>query len=277
MIVAFAKMQALGNDFVVVDATRAPVPLTPERVRRLADRRLGVGCDQVLAAEPPTRAGADFRYRIFNADGGEVGQCGNGARCLARFLRARGRTAADTVRLETREGILVARLEPDGTVTVDMGVPRLEPREVPIEADRRAARYRLETPHGPVEAAALSLGNPHLVLAVDDVDTAPVAALGPALERHPLLPEGANVGFLQVVDRRRARLRVHERGVGAETPACGSGACAAVVAGRLWGALDETVEVRLPGGALVISWAGEGAPVRMRGPAETVYEGRIAL
>ena len=277
MILAFAKMQALGNDFVVVDATRAPVPLTAERVRRLADRRRGVGCDQVLLAEPPTRPDADFRYRIFNADGGEVGQCGNGARCLARYLRLHGRTGSDRVRLETAGGILTAEIEPDGTVTVDMGVPRLEPAEVPLDAPRRAARYAFDTPRGPVEAAAVSMGNPHLVLRVADVARAPVAELGPALERHPRLPEGANVGFLEVVDRRRARLRVHERGVGAETPACGSGACAAVVAGRLWGELDEEVEVALPGGSLVLKWSGEGEPVRMRGPAEEVYEGRIAL
>ena len=277
MILAFVKMQALGNDFVVVDATRAPVPLTAERVRRLADRRRGVGCDQVLLAEPPTRPDADFRYRIFNADGGEVGQCGNGARCLVRYLRLHGRTDADRVRLETAGGVLTAEVEPDGTVTVDMGVPRLEPREVPFDAPRRAARYTLDTPRGPVEAAAVSMGNPHLVLRVADVARAPVAELGPVLERHPRLPEGANVGFLEVVDRRHARLRVHERGVGAETPACGSGACAAVVAGRLWGELDEEVEVALPGGSLVLKWSGEGEPVRMRGPAEEVYEGRIAL
>ncbi len=277
MIVGFTKMQALGNDFVVIDATRAPVALAPGQIRRLADRRRGVGCDQVLLAEPPTRPDADFRYRIFNADGGEVGQCGNGARCLARFLRARGRIARDTVRLETADGLLTAVLEPDGSVTVDMGVPRLEPDAVPIVAAARAPRYRLETPYGTAEAAAVSMGNPHLVVAVPDVETAPVATLGPALERHPLLPEGANVGFLQVVDRRHARLRVHERGVGAETPACGSGACAAVVAGRLWGLLDAEVTVSLPGGALVLSWDGEGEPVRMRGPAEEVYEGRIAL
>ncbi len=277
MILAFVKMQALGNDFVVVDATRAPVPLTAERVRRLADRRRGVGCDQVLLAEPPTRPDADFRYRIFNADGGEVGQCGNGARCLVRYLRLHGRTDADRVRLETAGGVLTAEVEPDDTVTVDMGVPRLEPREVPFDAPRRAARYTLDTPRGPVEAAAVSMGNPHLVLRVADVARAPVAELGPVLERHPRLPEGANVGFLEVVDRRHARLRVHERGVGAETPACGSGACAAVVAGRLWGELDEEVEVALPGGSLVLKWSGEGEPVRMRGPAEEVYEGRIAL
>ena len=273
----FTKMQGLGNDFVVLDGVRQRFDPEPARIRRLADRRFGVGCDQVLLVEPATVPEADFRYRIFNADGGEVEQCGNGARCFARYVRDEGLTDKDEIAVETRRGIIRPRLLADGRVTVDMVRPRFEPEAIPFAAPRREARYTLEAPgHGRVEGGVVSMGNPHLVLPVADVARAPVAALGPVLERHPRFPERVNVGFLEVRDRRRARLRVFERGVG-ETLACGTGACAAVCVGRAWGLLDAEVEVELPGGTLGIRWEGGDAPVWMTGPAVTVFVGRIEL
>ena len=270
----FTKMHGIGNDFVVIDAIRQSVALTPAAIRALADRHVGIGCDQVLLVETPTRADADFRYRIFNADGGEVEQCGNGARCFARFVREHDLSDRDELGVETAAGLLRLRLLADGRVAVDMGQPRLEPAEVPFFATERAARYPIAADGVELEIAAVSMGNPHAVLMVEDVERAPVAHLGPLLERHGRFPNRANVGFMQILAPDHIRLRVFERGTG-ETRACGSGACAAVVAGRLWGLLWPNVRVDLPGGTLEIHWAGEGEPVTMIGPATTVFEGWI--
>jgi len=267
-------MQGLGNDFVVIDGIRQTVALNAERIRLLADRRFGVGCDQVLLVEATESAEVDFRYRIFNADGGEVGQCGNGARCLARFVRDQGLTDRNDLCVETLTGRLQLHLQADGQVAVDMGQPRLEPVDIPFFADERAPRYLIAADGVDLEIGAVSMGNPHAVLRVDDVDQAPVEHLGPLLERHGRFPQRTNVGFMQIVAPNHIRLRVFERGAG-ETLACGSGACAAVVAGRLWGRLGPTVRVELPGGALTIEWA-EGQAVRMTGPATTVFDGWIA-
>ncbi len=269
-------MEGLGNDFVVIDAVRQEIALTPERIRCLADRRRGVGCDQVLMVAPASHLGADFRYRIFNADGTEVEHCGNGIRCLARFIREEGLSSAGRLRIETEGRVTEVETQPDGHVAVDMGRPELEPPRIPFNAPARENRYRLHTSSGEVRIAAVSMGNPHAVLFVDDVQSAPVAALGPEIERHTRFPAGTNVGFMQVLDRGRIRLRVFERGVG-ETPACGTGACAAVVAGRLADRLDPKVKVELPGGELVINWRGEGRPVWMVGPGRTVFRGEIDL
>jgi len=276
MKIPFTKMHGTGNDFVVFDAIRHVVSLSPEKVRRLADRHTGVGCDQVLVVERPTRPDVDFRYRIFNADGEEVEQCGNGARCFARFVRSHGLTDKDEIAVETQCGIIRPRLEPDGQVTVNMGAPRFEPGEIPLQAPARATTYELDVAGRLIEVSALSLGNPHAVQIVADVECAPVTTQGAAIERHPRFPRRVNAGFMQIVDRRHIRLRVFERGVG-ETRACGSGACAAVVAGRQRGLLDATVEVSLPGGVLRIAWAGEGEPVWMTGPAASVFDGSIDI
>lgn len=272
---SFSKMHGLGNDFVVVDATARPFRPTPEQARWLADRRLGIGCDQILVLEPPSGAGEDFAYRIYNADGSDSGQCGNGARCLARFIRERGLSDKDSIRVRTSSGPLVLEHRPGGLVRVNMGVPRMDPAQIPFTAAARAPRYTLTTDRGAMlEVGAASIGNPHAVIPVPAVGPAPVAELGAALQRHPAFPAGANVGFLQVLDSARAKLRVFERGVG-ETPACGSGACAAAVVGQVWGVLGPAVDVELPGGTLHIEWAGEGQPVYMTGPAETVYQGEF--
>ena len=271
----FSKMHGLGNDFVVIDALRQTVTLDAQQIRRLADRHFGVGCDQVLLVEPAQTAAADFRYRIFNADGGEVEQCGNGARCFARFVYDHGLTRKRRIPVETRAGLLELLIQDDGQVTVNMGMPRLEPEDIPLQVPERASHYTLALADETVEFGAVSLGNPHAVLAVADVERAPVARLGPLLERHALFPQRVNVGFMQRLDRGEVRLRVFERGVG-ETLACGSGACAAVVVGRLWGELDETVTVHLPGGRLSVRWRGEGEPVWMTGPAQEVFRGRLS-
>ncbi|MFZ5555597.1 MAG: diaminopimelate epimerase [Pseudomonadota bacterium] len=276
MRLAFVKMQGLGNDFVVLDGTARRLALTPPQLRRLADRHFGVGCDQVLLVEPPSRPDVDFKYRIFNADGGEVEQCGNGARCFVRFVRERGMTDKREIRVETLSGVIAPRLEDNGEVTVDMGVPRFEPREVPFDAPACALTYLLEVGGATREISALSMGNPHAVQVVADVDSAPVATEGPLIERHPRFPQRVNAGYLQVLDRGRIRLRVFERGAG-ETLACGTGACAAVVAGIQRGLLDATVAVETRGGRLTIRWDGEGTPVWMTGPAETVFEGEIEI
>lgn len=275
MEIAFTKMQGLGNDFVLIDALHAPVKLTGELARRLADRRFGVGCDQVLLLEPPADGRADVRFRVFNPDGGEVGQCGNGARCVARYLQRSGRARGDTVYAETGGGLIALYLERDGQVRADMGVPRFEPEAIPLRL-APAERYTLEVDGVEVTFSALSMGNPHAVLCVADVEAAPVATLGPGLQRHPAFPENVNVGFMQILDRGHVRLRVYERGAG-ETLACGTGACAAVVAGWRAGELDSAVDVALRGGHLRVEWAGPGQPVWMIGPAEFVFEGRIEL
>lgn len=270
---SFTKMHGLGNDFVVVDATVEAFRPTPEQARWLADRRLGVGCDQILVVEPPSAVHLDFDYRIFNADGSESGQCGNGARCLAKFIRQRGLSNKPTLRVRTSTGELALEHRPNGMVRVNMGVPRLDPSKVPFTATARVPRYTLTLERGALlEVGAVSIGNPHAVIPVADVAVAPVAELGAAVQRHPAFPESANVGFLQVLDSTRAKLRVFERGVG-ETPACGSGACAAAVVGQVWGLLGTNVSIEVPGGVLHIEWAGDGQPVFMTGPAETVYEG----
>jgi diaminopimelate epimerase len=276
MRLGFVKMQGLGNDFVVLDGVRRRIQLAPEQLRRLADRHFGVGCDQVLLVEAPTRPDVDFRYRIFNADGGEVEQCGNGARCFVRFVRERGMTDKREIRVETLSGVIAPRLEANGEVTVDMGVPRFQPEQVPFDAPARALTYPLDVGGVTREISALSMGNPHAVQVVADVDSAPVATEGPLIERHPRFPQRVNAGYLQVLDRGRIRLRVYERGAG-ETLACGSGACAAVAAGVQRGLLNATVAVETRGGCLTIRWDGEGAPVWMTGPAESVFEGEIEI
>ncbi|MBL8250358.1 MAG: diaminopimelate epimerase [Candidatus Competibacter sp.] len=274
MTLRFSKMHGLGNDFVVIDGINQAVALDPARIRRLADRHFGVGCDQVLLVEAPDRSDVDFRYRIFNADGGEVEQCGNGARCFARFVRDQGLIDRDELRVSTAAGVLVLRVQPDGQVAVDMGRPRWEPAEIPFFATERAQVYPIAADGLEMEIGAVTMGNPHAVLNVDDVSQAPVAHLGPLLERHGRFPQRANVGFMQIVAPDRIRLRVFERGVG-ETLACGSGACAAVAVGRMWRRLASEVRVALKGGELTVSWPGEGETVTMIGPAETVFEGRI--
>ena len=273
---AFTKMQGLGNDFVMLDAVRQPVDLSPERVRALADRHFGIGCDQLLVVEPSDTPGVDFRYRIFNADGGEVEQCGNGARCFARFVFEQGLTDKREIRVETAKGLITPRLEDDGTVTVDMGVPVLTPAEVPFVSDSDAYVQPLDVAGRTVAITAVSMGNPHAVQVVADVDTAPVAETGPLIEHHLRFPARVNAGFLQVVDAHRVRLRVFERGAG-ETLACGTGACAAVVAGILRELVVSPVTVETRGGELTIAWDGVGTPVMMTGPAVTVFSGEITL
>jgi diaminopimelate epimerase len=276
MRLKFTKMHGLGNDFVVLDATRASIALSRDQLRRIADRHLGIGCDQILQVEPPRQPDTDFYYRIFNADGGEVEQCGNGARCFVRFVREQGLTDKTQIRVGTLSGVIVPKLEADGRITVDMGVPEFEPARIPFVADRRAIVYALDVGGDTVEISAVSMGNPHAVQVVSDIDVAPVGTQGPALETHARFPQRVNAGYMQVVNRRRIRLRVYERGAG-ETLACGTGACAAVVAGIQRDLLDRDVTVATRGGELGISWQGEGQPVLMTGPAATVYAGEITL
>ncbi len=276
MLLRFTKMHGLGNDFVVIDAITQHVDMTAELARKLADRHTGIGCDQILLVEPPSLPDVDFDYRIFNPDGGEVSQCGNGARCFAKFVRDRHLTGKRRIRVQTAAGAMTLMVEKDNQVTVDMGVPVLEPARIPFQAERRALTYPLEVQGGELPIAALSMGNPHAVLVRPSVADAPVATLGPAIEHHPRFPERVNVGFMAVRSRGEIDLRVHERGAG-ETRACGSGACAAVVAGRLQDLLDSDVDVNLTGGTLRIHWQGEGEPVLMTGPATTVFHGRIRL
>ena len=272
----FTKMHGLGNDFVVLDATRAPIALTREQFKFIADRHFGIGCDQILMVEPPREPGTDFYYRIINADGGEVEQCGNGARCFVRFVHDAGLSDKTEIRVGTLAGIIGPKLEADGRVTVNMGVPEFEPARIPFEAPRRELTYPLEVAGGSVEISAVSMGNPHAVQVVADVDVAPVLEQGPSIENHPRFPQRVNAGYMQILDRTHVRLRVYERGAG-ETLACGTGACAAVVAGIQRGLLDDNVTVATRGGALGISWQGEGRPVMMTGPAVSVFTGEIEL
>lgn len=297
MKLRFSKMHGLGNDFVVLDGISQVVALSPAQVRRIADRHFGIGCDQLLLVERPADpAGADFHYRIFNADGGEVEQCGNGARCFVRFVHDKALTNKQAIRVETLAGLITPRLEADGQVTVDMGPPVFEPRRIPFDSDSQAIEQPLQLPGqaGTVSITAVSMGNPHAVQVVDDVEAAPVRTQGPLIENHPRFPQRVNAGYLQVVDRHHIRLRVWERGAG-ETLACGTGACAAVVAGISRGLLDSPVRVTTHGGDLVIAWAGGRAaatgdhvnsghgnsampaPVLMTGPAVTVFDGEIDL
>ncbi len=277
----FTKMQGAGNDFVVFDGIRQRVALTPAQCRALADRHFGIGCDQILLVEAATRPDCDFRYRIFNADGGEVQQCGNGARCFVRFVHEQGLTPKRSIRVETVAGVIEPRLEDDGRVTVDMGPPRFAPADVPFLPERAAPAtlphsHVLDVAGEPVEVSVLSMGNPHAVRVVCNVDTAPVRELGARIEQHPAFPERVNVGFMQVLHRREIALRVFERGAG-ETLACGTGACAAAVAGIVRGLLDSPVTVHARGGDLSIRWDGGAGHVLLTGPAVTVFHGEIEI
>ena len=280
MKLRFTKMHGLGNDFVVIDAMRQTIELTPELARHLGDRHFGVGCDQILVVEKPTQPGVDFRYRIFNADGGEVEQCGNGARCFVRFVHEQGLTDKREIRVETRSGIIAPRLEANGEVSVDMGAPRFLPDEIPFDSplgqDSDDPLQPLQVGDHTLDITAVSMGNPHAVQVVADVDTAPVGRDGPLIEAHPRFPRRVNAGFMQVIDRHAIRLRVYERGAG-ETLACGTGACAAVVAGIRRGLLDTPVRVATRGGELSIAWDGGKSHVIMTGPAVTVFAGEIEL
>lgn len=287
MRIRFTKMQGAGNDFVVLDETRGRLGLSAAQYRFLGDRHFGVGADQILSVRPSPGEGIDFEYAIHNADGGEVEQCGNGARCFARFVRDQGLTQKDVLRVQTQKGVIEPRLTPDGRVTVDMGAPVFAPEQIPFDNTGLQLQPQgiwgfwplaLENtaPPATVLIATVSMGNPHAVQVVDDVDTAPVSAQGPLIERHARFPQRVNAGFMQVLDRSHIRLRVYERGAG-ETLACGTGACAAVVAGIRLGLLDSTVEVQTLGGVLSIAWAGDTAPVLMTGPATTVFQGEIEL
>jgi len=274
MKLSFTKMHGAGNDFVVIDATRTPFQPTAKLLAWLGDRHFGVGCDQILVVEPPGGGDVDFNYRIYNSDGSESGQCLNGSRAFARYVRDSGLSDKNPLRVRTMTTTMELQTLANGEIRVNAGVPRLEPAEVPLKAVRRELRHRLSLESGVIEFAALSMGNPHAVIEVADVDAAPVAQIGERLQHHAVFPQRVNVGFLQIHDSGRAALRVYERGAG-ETLACGSGACAAAVAGRLWGRLSERVQMRMRGGLLTIEWAGEGQPVFITGPAETVFRGEL--
>jgi diaminopimelate epimerase len=276
MTVQFTKMHGLGNDFMVIDNTGHQIQPAPDIIRRLSDRHFGIGFDQLLLVEAATDPAVDFRYRIFNADGGEVEQCGNGARCFARFVTEKGLTDKQTIRVETLRGILELQLSENDQVTVNMGIPVFEPGKIPFLVDRQSDKYDIQPGGRTIVIGAVSMGNPHAVSLVEDINEAPVNTLGPQIEAYEQFPERVNAGFMQVISRSEIHVRVYERGVG-ETLACGSGACAAVVIGRLWHLLDEKVQVHLTGGTLNLEWQGEGQPVMMTGPAVTVYEGEIAI
>ncbi|QLK45474.1 diaminopimelate epimerase [Vibrio owensii] len=271
----FSKMHGLGNDFMVVDCITQNVFFSQDLIRRLADRHTGVGFDQLLVVEAPYDPESDFHYRIFNADGSEVEQCGNGARCFARFVRLKGLTNKYSISVSTKKGKMILDVEDDGEVTVNMGVPELEPNKIPFKAKQKEKTYIMRAGDKTLFCGAVSMGNPHVVTVVDDVDTAEVETLGPLLESHERFPERVNAGFMQVVNRNHIRLRVYERGAG-ETQACGSGACGAVAVGILQGLLDENVKVSLPGGDLRISWQGPGKPLFMTGPATHVFDGQLS-
>jgi len=276
MRIEFTKMHGLGNDFIVFDApTDSPLP-DRSQLRLLADRRTGIGFDQALVLESPRRAGTQVYYRIFNADGEEVEQCGNGARCVAELLRLDGRAGTRDIAMDSRGGLVRAHIEADGVVSVDMGIPRFDPRTLPFDAPAEASSYRLEVDGTQYDVGAVSIGNPHAVLVVPAVATAPVATLGPAIERHPRFPNRVNVGFMEVVTRDEIRLRVFERGAG-ETRACGTGACGAVAVGRRQGRLGENVLVHAPGGDLRVRWEGANEPIWLTGPAAVSFVGRVDI
>lgn len=276
MKLKFTKMQGLGNDFVVLDFTTQKVDLSVEQVRKLADRHFGIGCDQVLIVENSSLSDMDFKYRILNSDGSEVGQCGNGARCFVRYVHDKGLSNKNPIKVETISGVLSLQAQPNGSVTVNMGVPNFEPKQIPMAVEQRQASYTTKYQGQDVVFSALSIGNPHAVFVVDNVCTAPVLEMGQAFESHELFPQRANIGFMQINARDDIWLRVYERGAG-ETIACGSGTCAAVVAGIQQGLLDHSVTAHLTGGDLQIEWAGEGQAVIMTGPAETSFEGEIDI
>ncbi|MCQ9071508.1 diaminopimelate epimerase [Vibrio sp. 1557] len=271
----FSKMHGLGNDFMVVDCITQNVFFSQDLIRRLADRYTGVGFDQLLVVEAPYDPETDFHYRIFNADGSEVEQCGNGARCFARFVRLKGLTNKYSISVSTKKGKMILNIEDDGEVTVNMGVPEFEPNKIPFKAKQKEKTYIMRAGDNTLFCGAVSMGNPHVVTVVDDVDTAEVETLGPLLESHERFPERVNAGFMQVMSRDHIRLRVYERGAG-ETQACGSGACAAVAVGILQGLLDENVKVSLPGGELRIAWQGPGKPLFMTGPTTHVFDGQLS-
>lgn len=275
MKIKFTKMHGLGNDFVVIDCINQSVSLNPEQCRFIADRHFGIGCDQILLVEKAS-GGADFFYRIYNADGGEVEQCGNGARCFVRYVHDHGLTQKSQVSVETHGGVITPKLQENGEVTVDMGIPKFELAEIPFIADNKAQTYTLDVQGKSVKISVLSMGNPHAIRVVENIDEAPVCSEGAIIEKHPRFPNRVNVGYMQVIDRHHIRLRVFERGAG-ETLACGTGACAAVVAGIQRELLDTPVTVHTRGGDLSISWKGENRPVLMTGPAVTVFEGEIDL
>ena len=274
MALKFTKMHGLGNDFIVINAIAQAFSLDADQICQLADRHFGIGFDQLLLIEAPATTDMDFSYRIFNADGGEVEQCGNGARCFARYVYEKGLTDKCEIRVGTLSGIIVLHITDDGGVRVDMGKPQLAPERIPFKAEQQASSYELEVAGRPVTIAAVSMGNPHAVQIVDDVQSAPVTTQGPLIEQHERFPQQVNAGYMQIIDRKNIRLRVWERGAG-ETLACGTGACAAVVAGIIHGSLDDAVTVNLPGGTLRVSWAGDDAPVMMTGPATFVFEGTL--
>ena len=276
MLIKFTKMHGLGNDFVVIDAVTQNVRLTPAIVRRLADRKTGIGCDQLLVVEPPTEPDIDFSYRIYNSNGDEVEQCGNGARCLARFIHDRKLTGKNPIRVKTSNRVMDLKVVDKNTVAVDMGIPELDPAAIPFQAPQQALRYSIEVDGETQQISAISMGNPHAVLITDDVANAPVADLGAKLERHPRFPNRVNVGFMQIESRNTIKLRVFERGVG-ETQACGSGACAAAVAALQQNLVNSPVTVQLTRGTLQIDWKGEGHPLIMTGPAATVFHGRVRI
>lgn len=276
MTLKFTKMHGIGNDFVVIDAINQQVELSAAQIRQIADRHFGVGCDQLLLVEKPTGKfdNVDFQYRIFNADGGEVEQCGNGARCFVKFVHEQGLTKKHEIRVETARGVITLNMQEDGQVTVNMGSPNFEPAQIPFTAAQEALSYELELKEAHVSICAVSMGNPHAVQLVEDLDTAGVASIGPQIESHPRFPQHVNAGFMQIISPHHIRLRVYERGSG-ETLACGSGACAAVVSGIKLGKLQSPVRVSMRGGELNIVWEGGTTPVWMTGPAESVFDGEI--
>ena len=276
MDIQFTKMQGAGNDFVVVDGFSSPISLTADQIKKIANRNFGVGCDQLLIVEKTNLPNVDFKYRIFNADGGEVEQCGNGARCFVRFVRAKGLTQKHEIAVETASGLITLTMRDDKQVTVNMGAPIFEPKDIPFIAEARAKKYALEANNHALSMAVLSMGNPHAVTIVDDVDTANVCNLGPLIESHQRFPQRVNAGFMQIVNAHEIKLRVYERGAG-ETLACGTGACAAAVAGIQLGLLHSPVLVHARGGDLNIAWQGEGQAVMMTGDAEIVFEGSIDI
>mgnify|MGYP001562587391 FL=1 len=276
MLMKFTKMHGLGNDFVVIDAVTQNVRVTASMARRLSDRKTGIGCDQVLVVEPPSDPDIDFNYRIFNADGAEVEQCGNGARCLARFVHDRRLTGKNPIAVKTSNRVIELAIEGKKMVAVDMGIPELEPKNIPFEAPAKAMVYAIDVDGHSHDIAAVSMGNPHAVLRVEDIETVPVAELGAKIESHSRFPNRVNVGFMQIENRSEIKLRVFERGVG-ETEACGSGACAAAVAAIQQGLVDSPVTMQLTRGSLKIDWCGEGQGLIMTGPAATVFHGRIRI
>jgi diaminopimelate epimerase len=276
MNIQFSKMHGLGNDFMVIDGINQSVSLTSEMIAGWANRHFGIGFDQLLLVERPESDIAMFKYRIFNADGDEVAQCGNGARCFARFVREKGLTDATIIPVETNNGLLVLKVIDDERVQVNMGIPNFEPKKIPFNRDQRSAQYQIKLDELILNISALSIGNPHAVMLVDDVDTAAVETIGPAVEAHEDFPQRVNVGFMQIIDRNHFKLRVYERGSG-ETMACGSGACAAMAAGQMLGLLDTQATATLRGGDLILDWQGQGKPVMMTGNTAMVYQGEITV